>query len=86
MPKNTHKDVEFHVQTQVYKTFKEACFHAVSRASCGEADITIDIVIWSKAGARWWGGDDAVTAYQEDSEASVFERLEISVNNVGRVS
>lgn len=31
------------------------------------------------------GGDDAVERYNEDPEASVFERFEINVNAVGRV-
>ncbi len=32
------------------------------------------------------GGEDAVERYLEDPDASVFERYEIRVNNVGRVS
>jgi hypothetical protein len=86
----THPDVEYAVndasgKERTFKTFDEAAGFALSMAvSRGETDL--DVLIWSEEGAEWYGGDDAVEQYNEDPEASVFERFEISVNAVGRVS
>jgi hypothetical protein len=86
----THPDVEYAVndasgKERIFKTFDEAAGFAVGIAlSRGETDL--DVLIWSEEGAEWYGGDDAVEQYNEDPEASVFERFEISVNAVGRVS
>jgi len=85
----THRDVEFVVETpikgldeHVFKTFNEAAGHAVAT---GERSY-LDVLIYSRAGARWWGGDDAVERYDEDPDASAFERFEIRSNLVGRVA
>ena len=88
--KRTHADVEFAVddasgQQRTFKDFDEAAGFAVSMAASGRDDVNLDVLIWSRAGARAYGGDDAVEQYDEDPEASVFERLEIRVNPVGRV-
>lgn len=88
---STHKDVEFAVddasgKERIFKKFDEAAGFAVSIAASGRPNVHIDVLIWSKSGARFYGGDDAVEQYNEDPEASVFERLEISVNYVGRVA
>lgn len=45
----------------------------------------LDVMIYSEAGAKAYGGDDAVEAYLEDPDASVFERFEFKCNAVGRV-
>ncbi len=89
MARKKHKAVEFHVEghdgkTQVFQTWAEACEQAMSLAvSRGEA--VIDVVVLSRAGAKWWGGDEAVTRYKEDPEASVFDRFEVNINYVGSV-
>jgi hypothetical protein len=87
----THPDVEYAVEDaggneRVFKTFDEAAGLAVSVALSGSDHVDLDVLIWSEEGAEWYGGDDAVEQYNEDPEASVFERFEISVNAVGRVS
>lgn len=48
--------------------------HSIA-ASNGEAS-SVDVLVWTEAGARWYGGDDAIERYREDPEASVFERIE----------
>lgn len=79
-----HKDVEFHVLDRVFGTFDEAAGVAVMAAL--ESDkVDVDVVVWSAKGAEWLGGDDAREQYEEDSEASVFERIVISANSLGRV-
>jgi hypothetical protein len=90
MAQRKHKDVEYAVddasgKERIFKTFDEAAAFALSVAiSRGES--TLDVLIHSTWGAKFYGGDDAVEQYKEDPEASVFERFEIRVNNVGRVS
>jgi hypothetical protein len=84
-----HADVEFAVDDaggneRIFKDGKEAGAFAVQVAIArGEANI--DVLVWSEEGARAYGGDDAVERYNEDPEASVFERYEVKVNFVGSV-
>lgn len=90
MASKKHKDVDYAVddasgQEQVFKTFDEAAAFALSVA-IGSGEANLDVLIWSTWGAKFYGGDDAVAQYKEDPEASVFERFEIRVNAVGRIS
>jgi hypothetical protein len=48
--------------------------------------VNLDVLIQREAGAQWFGGDDAVEQYRDDPDASVFRRLEIKVNDMGRVA
>ena len=90
MASDTHPDVEFEVSDEAgftrktYKTYDEAVRDAFDMAvSTGGANL--DVLVWSEEGAEAWGGDDAVEQYNEDPEASVFERFELRVNAVGMV-
>ena len=73
------EDVEYAVddcsgQERIFKDPKEAQAFAISVAIArGEANL--DVLVWSAAGALAYGGSDAVEAYREDPEASVFERF-----------
>jgi hypothetical protein len=85
----THKDVEYAVddasgEQHTFKHWDEAAGFAVSIAAA-RGQSAIDVLVWSPAGARFYGGDEAVEQYREDPEASVFERIEVRVNLVGRV-
>jgi hypothetical protein len=88
--RKTHPDVEYSVEDgggkeRIFKNFDEAAAFALGMAMArGEADL--DVLIWSESGAEWYGGDDAVEQYNEDPEASVYERYNITVNNAGRVA
>jgi len=89
MARHSHKDVEFsvswgHHEERVYKSPKEAT-SAVVVGCMSRGEATLDILVYSEAGARSYGGDDAVEQYREDPEASVFERFEFKCNAVGRV-
>lgn len=79
----THKDVEFHVGEHVFKKFDEAAAHAVAIAATRGRTEYIDVVIWSRAGARAWGD---VETYDEDPDASVFERIEVKAHSLGRIA
>jgi hypothetical protein len=89
MAKN-HKDVEFAVddaggKERIFKSFDEAAGFAVSIAASTGKKVDLDVLIFSAAGARAWGGDDAVEQYHDDPDASVFERIVISADDQGRV-
>lgn len=85
-----HPEVEFavpdpHGGRDFYThDFDEAVTAATTNAF-GVGSSIIDVIIWDESGARWYGGDDAVEQYREDPDASVFERIEIKVNFMGRV-
>lgn len=85
-----HKDVNFEVsasgrERRSFYTFDEAAAWALDTA-IATGSSTLDVIVWSKSGAKWIGGSDAVEQYQEDPDASVFERYKITVNNQGRIS
>jgi hypothetical protein len=93
MPKTrerkTHPQVEFAIndasgRERIFKTWDEAAGFALSLA-CSGRTVNLDVLIWGESGARFWGGDDAVEQYREDPEASVFERIEIKADPMGRV-
>ena len=88
--RKSHKDVEFTVDVsstkeEVFKTWDEAAAFAVTRAASG-SKTRLNVLIFSEAGARWYGGSDAVMQYREDPDASVYEAFEIKVNPLGRIS
>ncbi len=87
--RRSHKDVEFTVsggspEEREHKTFAKASVDIMNRlTSSGEA--TLDVLVWSEAGARWLAGDDGVDSYREDPDASVFERYTFKCNAEGKV-
>lgn len=86
----SHKDVEFQIDTpsgesRYFKHFNEAAAFAVTHAASGRP-VELDVLIHSRAGAKWWGGDYAVKQYNDDPDASVSERLVISVDARGRIA
>jgi len=90
MPKK-HPDVEFALAESdweaYYDTSAEASSTAIARSiSRGGVQVTLDVLVSSEAGARWYGGDHGVEVYQEDPDASVHERIIIQAVSEGRVA
>jgi hypothetical protein len=90
MRAKVHKDVEYAVDDasgdeRIFGSWDEAAGFALSIAAM-RGQSTVDVLVYSEAGARFSGGDDAVEEYLEDPEASVFRRIEVSVNDQGRVA
>jgi len=86
----THKDVEFAVadnrgEEHLFKTFDEAVAFAAGLALTTTVRIELDVLVSSRAGAVWWGGLDGGKDYDEDPDASVFDRLLVKVTSQGRV-
>ena len=85
-------DLEFHVSyergqaTTIFTSFDKAAGFALSRACGSGVEMQIDVVTWSKAAARAWGGDNAVEVYESDPEASVHERILIKAQVLGRIA
>jgi hypothetical protein len=90
--KKSHKDVEFAVSSEdgrevqrYFSTSGEASENAVAMSmSTGEAAV-IDVIVSSKAGAKWYGGDYAVEIYEDDPDASVHERIIVRAESLGHV-
>jgi hypothetical protein len=84
------KDLEFHVDvcgnTQVLSTFEKAVETAVIQSIGTGKPIFVDVVVWSKKAAYAFGGSHGVDTYLEDPEASVFQRIEIRANDLGRIA
>lgn len=70
---------------RIFKTANEAAGFAITIAMSRGEDANIDVLIHSKAGARWYGGDDAAEQYAEDPDASVSDRIVVRAESVGRV-
>lgn len=89
----THKDLEFAVSDpgssesseHYFKRFEEAAEKAVVISVIRGVKTYIDVLVSSKAAAKMWAGDDGVEAYEDDPDASVFERIEIRADSKGRV-
>lgn len=91
MAKRTHKDVEYAVDNlsgkeHIFKTFDEAAPFALNMAIAGGVKVNLDVLVYSRAGARFVGGDSSVEQYDEDPAASVFERITIKAEPKGRVA
>jgi hypothetical protein len=89
MPSERHSDVEFVVDAdgteRSFESFSEALTFAFSVAP-GESEVNLDVLVYSEEGAEWFGGDDAVARYQEDPDASIFQRFQLRVSDLGRIS
>lgn len=81
---NQHKDVEFAVGDWYTHNIEKAINRAFGIA-LSRGNTYLDVLVYSAEGAYWWGGDDAVEQYKIDPDASVFERLEIKINNLGMI-
>jgi hypothetical protein len=91
MARQIHRDLEFHVEgprerdTFVTRRFPEAAAEAVARSVAYGAKITLDVVAFSPAAARAWGGDELYQLAREDPELSVLERIVIHADSRGHV-
>jgi len=83
--KRKHKDVEYVVGNSPTDDFDEAAALAVVRSLSNGEPATIDVLVFSRAGAKFYGGDDAIAQYREDPDASVFERIVVQAQSLGRV-
>lgn len=87
------KDLEFHVgpdgihtPQKICKTFKDAAQYAISMSVGTGQPMTIDVVTWTRAAAKAWGGDSAVEVFNEDPDASIHERIIIKAESEGRIA
>jgi len=85
------KDLEFHVDrpdgtTFISKDFNKAAGLAASIACSNGEPVNVDVIAWSSAAARAWAGDDGVESYEEDPDASVFDRIVIKAERLGRIA
>jgi hypothetical protein len=86
--KHEHLDFEVSAGEATFTTndWETACEAAVrSSATRGGELAVIDVVTHSRAAARAWAGDYGTELYDEDPEASVFERFEVRARSVGRI-
>lgn len=86
------KDLEFHISKEndsraekILTNFDAAAGYAIGRAASTGDTMVIDVVTWSRAAARAWGGEHAVEVYEEDPDASVHERIVIKAESLGHV-
>jgi len=84
------KDLEFHVDkpngtTAVLASFDKACGLAAGISASNGQPVNVDVIVYSRAAARAWGGDTAVEVYVEDPDASVHERIVIRAESLGRI-
>jgi len=69
---------------RVFADFDEALSFAFA-AGLSIGKVTLDVLVYSEEGAKAFGGDDAAAEYREDPDASVFRRVELTINDMGRV-
>ncbi len=76
--------VEYHINGRIFEDWETAAIYSMTLA-IGGSPIQIDIVIYHEQAALKFGGTYAAERYLEDPDASVFERLTLTINNEGRV-
>jgi hypothetical protein len=83
-----HRDVEFSItlghKEVVFETLDEAAPYVLS-AALADGRAFLDVLVHSEEGAAWYGGDEARELYEDDPEASMFERIEVRASSLGRV-
>lgn len=89
--KKKHKDVEFavsggHGDDAYFDTAEQASVAAVARSIAHGETVTLDVLVSSESGARWYMGDAGVEQYRDDPDASVFERIEVNAQSLGRIA
>lgn len=91
--RKSHPQVEFQVtpgtstgQPRTFRTFAEASEHAISSASAYGKAVNLDVLVWTRGGAKFWMGDWGVEVYDEDPDASVFQRIVIRAEDQGRIA
>lgn len=81
-----HKDVEYMVGNDSFKTFDDAAADAMMRALTNRDRTVLDVVVHSEKGAKFYAGDDGVARYRTDPDRSVFERFLINVSPLGPIA
>lgn len=88
----THRDVEYAVddasgRQRIFKSSNEAAGFAIALAMSHGQPVNLDVLVHSPAGARWYrGSSDGAEEYAEDPDASVFDRIVVSAESIGRVA
>jgi hypothetical protein len=68
-------------------TDKVAALHeAFVQALSTGSDIAVDVLTWSRKDAMAYAGEEGGERYDEDPDASVFDRLVITVKSLGRIA
>lgn len=85
------KDLEFAVddpsgKQKIFRSFKETCEFAVIKSASSGEEVVVDVLTYSRAGARRWGGEHGVEEYNADPDASVHDRIVIRAESQGRVA
>ena len=85
-----HKDIDFEVssgeRSKAFRKWEEAVTWAFAASATSGHQAVIDVVVHSRAGAKHWLGDYGVEMYDEDPEASVFQRLSLRAEDLGRIA
>ena len=87
----THPDVEFKVlgdggRERYFDDFDEAAAFVVRMSLSHGVWSNLSVLVNSEAGARWYGGADAVKLYRSNPEARVFEQLNVKVQPGGMIA
>lgn len=70
---------------RTFDTFAEACAFAVGISASGRGPVNVDVLAYSEADAKAWQGDDGVQEYRADPDCSVFDRIVITAESLGRI-
>jgi len=89
----TCKDIEYMVKDpresagakpRYFRSSRDAFAHA-ARIAAMHGQSTLDVLVFSRAGARCYGGSEAVELFDVDPEASSFERFIFEARSQGRI-
>lgn len=85
-----HRGVEFVVHHPnddggTFRTFEDAASYAVESAATTQWRMTLDVRALNRAGARWWGGDRGLAAYDANPGGAALERFIVTAQSQGSI-
>lgn len=69
-----------------FDSFERACCHAVFLAATTGTAVNLDVLAHNELDAASWSGEDGVAQYREDPDCSVFDRVVIRAESLGRIA
>lgn len=84
-----HRDISFEVRCDEHREGFTSADKAMAKAfvlAVTGREVILDVLVFSRAGAKAWAGDTGAESYAEDPDATVFERYRVSVSFEGRIA
>lgn len=73
-------------EERIFSSFDKACGFAVGIAASTGRNVHVDVLVHSRSAAKAWAGEYGTEVYDEDPDASVFQRIVVRAEDRGRIA